>query len=136
MFLGLDFEKLLLIAAVAAMILGPQKLPGLARQFARFVVRARGWVDDAKGRVKDELGDDMGAVDWRQLDPRQYDPRRIIRQALLEEPTPAAPVLAPATTTTPAPGPADAQPAEPEPATESAEGQPATPAETRAPSAP
>ena len=81
--------------------------------------------------VRRALGDTV-----RKLDPRQYDPRRIIRQALLEEPTPAAPALAPATTTTPAPAPADAQPAEPEPATESAEGQPATPAETHAPSAP
>ncbi len=87
MFFGLDFEKILILAVIAAMVLGPEKLPSLARSAARFVARARVWAQEAKVRVKEELGDEATELEWRALDPRQYDPRRIIRQALLEEPT-------------------------------------------------
>lgn len=87
MFFGLDFEKILILAVIAAMVLGPEKLPSLARSAARFVARARLWAQEAKARVKEELGDEATELEWRALDPRQYDPRRIIRQALLEEPT-------------------------------------------------
>jgi sec-independent protein translocase protein TatB len=41
-------------------------------------------LDDAKERVRDEMGVDLDDEEWRRLDPRQYDPRRIIRDALLE----------------------------------------------------
>ena len=45
-------------------------------------------LDDAKDRVREELGPDFDEEEWRKLDPRQYDPRRIIRDALLEPPEP------------------------------------------------
>lgn len=92
MFFGLDVEKILVLGFLAAMIVGPQKLPGLAQQLARLVVRVRSWGRDAKERLKEEMGDDFDAEEWRRLDPRQYDPRRIIREALLED----APVRPPA----------------------------------------
>lgn len=105
MFFGLDIEKLLLIGVVAVMIVGPQRLPQLAQSFARFVVRARSWTNEAKVRVKEEMGDELDDIEWRKLDPRQYDPRRIIRQALLEAPpergpaTPLTPAVQPGATT-------------------------------------
>jgi sec-independent protein translocase protein TatB len=40
----------------------------------------------AETRLRDEMGDDFDAVEWKNLDPRQYDPRRIIRDALKDEP--------------------------------------------------
>lgn len=49
----------------------------------------RDYANSAKTRMKEEMGPDFDDVEWRKLDPRQYDPRRIIRQALLEEPSPA-----------------------------------------------
>lgn len=94
MFFGLDMEKLLLIALVAALLLGPERIPALAEKLAQFTVRAREWIGGAKARVKEEMGDDFDDVEWRKLDPRQYDPRRIIREALLEEPTVTAPQAA------------------------------------------
>ena len=45
-------------------------------------------LDDAKDRVREEMGPDFDEEEWRKLDPRQYDPRRIIRDALLEPPAP------------------------------------------------
>ena len=88
---GLTIEKLVLIGVIAALIIGPERLPKAAETFARFVRKVGEYLRDTKTRMRDELGPEIDEVDWRKLDPRQYDPRRIIRDALLEEPTaPAA----------------------------------------------
>ncbi|MGP6171570.1 Sec-independent protein translocase TatB [Microbacterium sp. A196] len=90
---GLTFEKILLIGVIAAVIIGPERLPKAAEAFAKFVRKAGEYLRDTKSRMRDELGPEIDEVDWRKLDPRQYDPRRIIRDALLEEsPAPAAAV--------------------------------------------
>jgi sec-independent protein translocase protein TatB len=86
--MGLGFEKLLVIAVIALFLVGPEKLPDYAARLARFVKAARRMLDDAKDRVREELGPDFDEEEWRKLDPRQYDPRRIIRDALLEPPEP------------------------------------------------
>ena len=85
MFFGLTIEKLLLIGLVAALIVGPERLPRYAESLGSFTRRARDWVSSARTRVRDEMGEDFDDVDWRTLDPRQYDPRRIIREALLDD---------------------------------------------------
>jgi sec-independent protein translocase protein TatB len=86
--MGFGFEKLLVIAVIALFLVGPEKLPDYAARLARFVRAARRMLDDAKDRVREELGPDFDEEEWRKLDPRQYDPRRIIRDALLEPPEP------------------------------------------------
>jgi sec-independent protein translocase protein TatB len=96
MIFGLTIEKLLLIGLVAALILGPERLPRYAESLAGLTKRAREWVSTARTRVRDEMGEDFDDVDWRTLDPRQYDPRRIIREALLDD----APVASVAAKTT------------------------------------
>lgn len=88
---GLTFEKLLVIAVIAAFIIGPERLPAAAEKLRDAVRWARGFAGGAKERLREEMGDEFDDVDWRKLDPRQYDPRRIIREALLEdEPPPTA----------------------------------------------
>jgi len=84
----MDPTKLLFIAVLALFLVGPEKLPDYAQRLARFVRAARRMLDDAKDRVREELGPDFDEEEWRKLDPRQYDPRRIIRDALLEPPEP------------------------------------------------
>lgn len=93
-FLGLTWEKLLVILVVAGLLVGPERLPRYAEGLARFVKNARDYLLSAKSRVKDEFGESFDEVDWRTLDPRQYDPRRIIREALLDDVpvSPAKPV--------------------------------------------
>lgn len=87
---GLDLEKILLIGLIAALLIGPERLPGIAEKFTRLVRRAGEYLRDTKSRVREEMGPEIDDVDWRKLDPRQYDPRRIIRDALFEEPQVAA----------------------------------------------
>ncbi|MDQ1127669.1 sec-independent protein translocase protein TatB [Microbacterium sp. SORGH_AS 505] len=90
---GLDLEKILLIGLIAALLLGPERLPGYAASLARLTRRVREWLDGARTRVKEEMGDDFDEIEWRKLDPRQYDPRRIIREALIDD-APVKPVSA------------------------------------------
>jgi sec-independent protein translocase protein TatB len=93
MVFGLSFEKVLIIAIIAAFLIGPQKLPQYAASLARLVRRVRAMADSAQERVREEMGPEFEDLDWRKMDPRQYDPRRIIREALLEdEPVPVKPV--------------------------------------------
>lgn len=85
MFFGYDMEKFLLLLLVAALLVGPERLPRYAESLAKFTVRAREWLSGARTRVKEEMGEDFDDIEWRKLDPRQYDPRRIIRDALLDD---------------------------------------------------
>ena len=84
---GLSGEKLLILGVLAAMILGPDRLPEYARKLAQFAKSLRKMADGAQSQLKGELGDGFEDVDGRKLDPRQYDPRKIIREALLEDET-------------------------------------------------
>lgn len=83
---GLSFEKIILIAVIAALIIGPDKLPQYAAGFAQLLNKGRDMLKGARVRMRDEIGPEFDEVDWRKLDPRQYDPRRIVREALLDDP--------------------------------------------------
>jgi sec-independent protein translocase protein TatB len=84
-FFGLTIEKILVLGVIAALLVGPERLPRYAEALAHWTTRAREYMRTAKTRVKEEMGEDFQDVDWRTLDPRQYDPRRIIREALLDD---------------------------------------------------
>src|SRR3954451_21641455 len=102
MIMGLTFEKLLLIAVLAVVLLGPDRLPRYAAQLARLGKSFKAFTEGAKVRMREEMGPEFDEVDWKKLDPRQYDPRRIIREALIEDtPAEAAAVVAPVPRTVP-----------------------------------
>lgn len=86
---GINGGELLILLVVAAVVVGPERLPAYAEQLAGWVRRLRDVARDTKQRVDEELGD--GDVDWAALDPRRYDPRRIVRDALLDDPPPRTP---------------------------------------------
>ncbi|CAN5247271.1 twin-arginine translocase TatA/TatE family subunit [soil metagenome] len=85
---GLTFDKLLVIAVIAVILLGPDKLPQYAAQLAKLVRGLRDFANGARDRLREEMGPDFDDVDWKKLDPRQYDPRRIVREALADDPVP------------------------------------------------
>lgn len=82
---GLSGEKLLLLALLAVLIIGPERLPYYAKQMGEWVKKGKRMIDNAQVQMKQELGEGFEDLDWKKLDPRQYDPRRIVREALLEE---------------------------------------------------
>lgn len=87
---GLTIEKLFLIGLVALFVVGPDRLPTYAAQFARLIRRLRDLARGAEVRLKEELGDDS-IEELKKLDPRQYDPRRIVRDVLSSEPEAVTP---------------------------------------------
>jgi sec-independent protein translocase protein TatB len=80
--------EFLLLAVLAILVLGPERLPEYAGKLGRFVRQARAMADRAKQQLKEEMGPEFSDVDWRAYDPRQYDPRKIVREALNSPPAP------------------------------------------------
>jgi sec-independent protein translocase protein TatB len=77
--------EMLVLAGVALVVLGPDKLPGYAAQAARLLRQLRTMADGAKEQMRDQLGPEFDDIDWKTLDPRQYDPRKIVRDALMTD---------------------------------------------------
>lgn len=73
------FLELAVIALVAIVVLGPDKLPDLARQAAHLLHRARGLAHNARDELRTELGPDYADLQLRDLDPRS-----IVRKHLTE----------------------------------------------------
>lgn len=81
---GISSSEFVILVVVAAVVLGPERLPRYAQQLARLIRELRRMAQGATEQVRAELGPEFDEVDWRKLDPRQYDPRRIVREALAD----------------------------------------------------
>lgn len=75
-------SEFLVIAVIAVILVGPDRLPEYVRGLRALVKRVRAAVRDGETALRSEFGDD---VDWESLDPRQYDPRKIVRDALFDD---------------------------------------------------
>ncbi len=80
--MDINGSEFLVIALLALILVGPERLPEYVRGLRTVVLRLRALIKDGQEALKDELGTD---VDWNQLDPRNYDPRRIVREALFDD---------------------------------------------------
>lgn len=81
---GLTLEKLVLVAIVAGIVLGPHRLQEYAHTLARTIRGARDLVVRARADAEADLGVPLDRRYWESMDLRQYDPRRIVRDALDE----------------------------------------------------
>jgi sec-independent protein translocase protein TatB len=77
--------EMVVLAGIALIVLGPDKLPGYASQAAKMLRQLRTMADNAKDQMREQMGPEFDDVDWKSLDPRQYDPRRIVRDALMAD---------------------------------------------------
>jgi sec-independent protein translocase protein TatB len=85
--------ELVVLAIVAVVVIGPDKLPALARDAARMLKTLRDLATGAREQLRDELGPEFADVDLRNLNPKhivtravfgdgelpdfsKYDPRR------------------------------------------------------------
>lgn len=103
---GLTFEKLLIIAIIAGVVLGPHNLPIYAQKLAEIVRVLRDFIDTTRTTAEKEMGIPLQRADWQALNLRQYDPRQIVREALDEPGNTANPTEADTDNSTGAP-PAD-----------------------------
>lgn len=88
---GLTLEKLFVIGILAAVIIGPQRLPLYTQKAAKLIAQFKAFISTTRERAEAEIGVPLDPKKWEELDLKQYDPRRIVREALV---APAVPVPA------------------------------------------
>ncbi|MDI9889651.1 preprotein translocase [Microbacterium sp. IEGM 1404] len=97
---GMSLEKLVLVMLIAAVLIGPTRLPDYARRLSAFTRSARGRWDAATTQFEQETG--LTRDQWNPDEWRRYDPREIVRSALrdapaeIDPPTPVAETPRPA----------------------------------------
>jgi sec-independent protein translocase protein TatB len=81
------------LVLVGLIVLGPEKLPDLARDAARMLRTLRDLAHGARRQFKEELGPEFSELDLRALDDlRSLNPRTALSRMLFEdEPTTPAP---------------------------------------------
>jgi len=75
--------ELATIGLVAILVLGPDKLPDLARQAAQMLHKARAMATSARDDLRTELGPQYSDLQLRDLDPRTIV-RKHITEAMAE----------------------------------------------------
>ena len=85
---GVGLPELAVIAFVAVLVFGPDRLPDLARQAGRMARQARALAHQARDELRSELGPDFADLELRDLDPRTIVRKHII-EAMNEDEEPA-----------------------------------------------
>lgn len=82
---GLGLPELAVIAVIAMLVAGPDKLPEFARKSAEMLRTVRKMAETAKADLRDQLGDDFKDINLQEL--RELDPRKVVRESLLGDST-------------------------------------------------
>src|SRR3954452_12964977 len=67
---GVGLPELAVIAFVAVLVFGPDRLPDFARQAGRMVKTMRSFANQARDELREELGPEYADLNLRDLDPR------------------------------------------------------------------
>lgn len=70
--------ELMVLAVIGLVVLGPDRLPGLARDAARLLRQLREMATGARAQLREELGPEFADVDLRNLNPRTALQRAIL----------------------------------------------------------
>jgi sec-independent protein translocase protein TatB len=76
---GVGLPEFTVIALVAVVVFGPDKLPEFARQAGRFLHRLKVFATGARDELRNELG-----PEFKDLELRDLDPRSIVRKHVIE----------------------------------------------------
>ncbi len=76
---GVGLPEMAVIALVAVVIFGPDKLPEFAKQAGRFLHRMKVFATGARDELRTELGPEFSDLELRDLDPRS-----IVRKHVME----------------------------------------------------
>jgi sec-independent protein translocase protein TatB len=92
---GVGLPELAVIAFVAILVAGPDRLPDLARQLGRLTRQLRNLTTMARDELRNELGPEYADLELSDLDPREFVKKQI-REAMEDEADAApAPVVGP-----------------------------------------
>lgn len=90
---GMGLTELAVIALVAVMVFGPDRLPDLAKQAGQMVKKGRKMAHAARDELREELGPEFADLQLRDLNPRSLV-RKHISDVLAEDPDGPAPATA------------------------------------------
>jgi sec-independent protein translocase protein TatB len=76
---GIGLPELAVIAFVAVLVFGPDKLPDFAKQAGALLRKARTFANAARDELREELG-----PEYADLELRDLDPRTIVRKHIIE----------------------------------------------------
>ena len=98
---GVGLPELAVIAFVAVLVFGPDRLPDFARQAGRMVKTLRSFANQARDELREELGPEYADLDLRDLDPRAIVKKHIAEamNAAMEEDEERTAVVAPMSVT-------------------------------------
>jgi sec-independent protein translocase protein TatA len=71
---GIGFPELVVILLLALIVLGPQRLPGLARSLGRGFAALKQAADEAQAQIQDELRVDAGGAERPPASPGEPPP--------------------------------------------------------------
>lgn len=83
---GVGLTELAVIAFVAVLVFGPDRLPELAKQLGQFVRKARNFANATRDELRTELGPEFSDLELTDLDPRTVV-RKHIMEALEDDDT-------------------------------------------------
>ncbi|MFN8193617.1 MAG: sec-independent translocase [Nocardioidaceae bacterium] len=84
---GVGLPELAVIAFIAVIFTGPERLPVLARQAGRMLRQLRSFAFMARDELRSELGPDYADLELTDLDPRTIV-RKQIMEAMAEDDDP------------------------------------------------
>jgi len=76
---GVGLPELAVIAFIAILFVGPEKMPDYTRQAGAILRKVRDFANSARDELRDELG-----PDYSDLELRDLDPRTIVRKHIIE----------------------------------------------------
>ncbi|KAB2809178.1 sec-independent translocase [Pimelobacter simplex] len=76
---GIGFGEIVVIAFIAVLVFGPDRLPEVARQAGKLVRQMRQFANNARDELRSELG-----PEYADLELSDLDPRAIVRKHLAE----------------------------------------------------
>ena len=75
---GVGLPEMAVIAFIAVLVFGPDRLPDLARQAGQMIRKARDFADSAGDELRTELGPEFADLELRDLDPRTIVRKHIV----------------------------------------------------------
>ena len=82
---GVGLQELMVLAFIAVLVVGPERLPDLARQAGRILRQVRNLATNARDELRTELGPEFSDLELRDLDPRTIVRKHIIEAMEAED---------------------------------------------------